>query len=381
MWPFLSRALFPPPTEAWLRRASSDPEAQGWGAWSQAEKSPLGPGAGDTEEEETGEAEEREEDAGFLLSVLERGDLAECPLADQELEAIRLKLWAMEQAQRPEPPGEQGPEGEEEDARALLAGKLLSPETAPLSTDSPTEAVEADHRSVYVGNLCIHRVCHRELGPGRCGAGQERLPRPGHQGAAQKNQFTRDQLHGPRGPSGTPRRQRGTLPPQQLPGRGPFQTTGAEPVGRALGGRDPIGAGPGGRGSVGPGWVRWAEPWRPLAPRPLSGQGARKILAVVFTVLKGGPDFESGAAAGSGVDSRAPRATIYSAQNNYPSPFPRREDSPDPTAEAAGREAGHGVDLARGLVGALGGTGQSCGQVRPRQRRVRFGAAHSGLCH
>lgn len=83
MWPFLSRALFPPPTEAWLRRASSDPEAQGWGAWSQAEKSPLGPGAGDTEEEETGEAEEREEDAGFLLSVLERGDLAECPLADQ----------------------------------------------------------------------------------------------------------------------------------------------------------------------------------------------------------------------------------------------------------------------------------------------------------
>ncbi|XP_059985977.1 embryonic polyadenylate-binding protein 2 [Lagenorhynchus albirostris] len=148
MWPFLSRALFPPPTEAWLRRASSDPEAQGWGAWSQAEKSPLGPGAGDTEEEETGEAEEREEDAGFLLSVLERGHLAECPLADQELEAIRLKLWAMEQAQRPEPPGEQGPEGEEEDARALLAGKLLSPET-----DSPTEAVEADHRSVYVGNV------------------------------------------------------------------------------------------------------------------------------------------------------------------------------------------------------------------------------------
>uniref|UniRef100_A0A8C9BR77 PABPN1 like, cytoplasmic n=1 Tax=Phocoena sinus TaxID=42100 RepID=A0A8C9BR77_PHOSS len=153
MWPFLSRALFPPPTEAWLRRASSDPEAQGWGAWSQAEKSPLGPGAGDTEEEETGEAEEREEDAGFLLSVLERGDLAKCPLADQELEAIRLKLWAMEQAQRPEPPGEQGPEGEEEDARALLAGQLLSPETGQPLSDSPTEAVEADHRSVYVGNV------------------------------------------------------------------------------------------------------------------------------------------------------------------------------------------------------------------------------------
>ncbi|XP_049558803.1 embryonic polyadenylate-binding protein 2 [Orcinus orca] len=66
----------------------------------------------------------------------------------QELEAIRLKLWAMEEAQRPEPPGEQGPEGEEEDARALLAGQLQSPET-----DSPTEVVEADHRSVYVGNV------------------------------------------------------------------------------------------------------------------------------------------------------------------------------------------------------------------------------------
>ncbi|XP_028342756.1 embryonic polyadenylate-binding protein 2 isoform X3 [Physeter macrocephalus] len=166
MWPFLSRALFPPPTEAWLRRASSDPEAQGWGAWSRAEKTPLGPGAGDREEEETGEAEEPEEDAGFLLSLLERGDLAECPLPDQrslgavpppgsawaarwqELEAIKVKLWAMEQAQRPKAPGEQGPAGEEADARALLAGQLLSPET-----DSPTEAAEADHRSVYVGNV------------------------------------------------------------------------------------------------------------------------------------------------------------------------------------------------------------------------------------
>ncbi|XP_057390660.1 protein CBFA2T3 isoform X5 [Balaenoptera acutorostrata] len=68
--------------------------------------------------------------------------------SSEELEAIKLKLWAMEQAQRPKPPGEQGPEGEEEDATALLAGQLLSPET-----DGPTEAVEADHRSVYVGNV------------------------------------------------------------------------------------------------------------------------------------------------------------------------------------------------------------------------------------
>ena len=83
MWPFLSRALFPPPTEAWLQRASSDPEAQGWGAWSPAEKTHLDPGAGG-EEEETGEAEEdNEEDAGFLLSLLEREGLAECPVPDQ----------------------------------------------------------------------------------------------------------------------------------------------------------------------------------------------------------------------------------------------------------------------------------------------------------
>ncbi|KAB0381768.1 hypothetical protein FD755_003685 [Muntiacus reevesi] len=178
MWPFLSRALFPPPTEAWLQRASSDPEAQGWGAWSPAEKTRLGAGAG-REEEETGEAEEDdEEDAGFLLSLLEREGLAECPVPDQgslgavpprgsawamcwqELEAIKLKLWAMEQAQGPEPPMVQELDEGEEAAGALLARQLLSPETgqapgpeAPLSTDRPLEKAAADHRSVYVGNV------------------------------------------------------------------------------------------------------------------------------------------------------------------------------------------------------------------------------------
>ncbi|XP_055268926.1 embryonic polyadenylate-binding protein 2 isoform X2 [Moschus berezovskii] len=246
MWPFISRALFPPPTEAWLQRASSDPEAQGWGAWSPAEKTRLGPGAGG-EEEETGEAEEEdEEDAGFLLSLLEREGLAEYPVPDQELEAIKLKLWTMEQAQGPEPPRVQDLDEGEEAAGALLARQLLSPQT-----DSPLEKAEADHRSVYVGNLCLHRVCHRELGPGCCGAGQEHLSRPGHQGAAQKDQFTRDQFHGPRRPSRTPRRQSGILPPQRPPRRGPFQTTRAEP-------------------------------------------GTRKILTMVFSILKQGLDFESG---------------------------------------------------------------------------------------
>lgn len=54
MWPFPSCALFPPPSEAWLQKASSDPEAQGWGAWSTTEKSPLGPGGGDRREEGRG---------------------------------------------------------------------------------------------------------------------------------------------------------------------------------------------------------------------------------------------------------------------------------------------------------------------------------------
>lgn len=86
MWPFLSRALFPPPTEAWLQRASSDPEAQGWGAWSWTEKTPLGLGCGDTKEEETGEVEdngEDEEDAGFPLALLESEALPEHPVPDQ----------------------------------------------------------------------------------------------------------------------------------------------------------------------------------------------------------------------------------------------------------------------------------------------------------
>ncbi|XP_006043195.3 embryonic polyadenylate-binding protein 2 isoform X2 [Bubalus bubalis] len=148
MWPFLSRTLFPPPTEAWLQRASSDPEAQGWGAWSPAEKTHLDPGAGG-EEEEMGEAEEDdEEDAGFLLSLLERKGLAECLVPDQELEAIKLKLWAMEQAQGPELPRVQDLDEGEEAAGALLARQLMSPET-----DSPLEKAEADHRSVYVGNV------------------------------------------------------------------------------------------------------------------------------------------------------------------------------------------------------------------------------------
>nr|XP_012592605.1 embryonic polyadenylate-binding protein 2 isoform X1 [Microcebus murinus] len=214
MWPFLSRALFPPPTETWLQTVSSDPEAQGWGAWEGTKKTPLGPGDGGGKKEEDAE-EDQGEDEGFLLPLLEWEHLAECPVPDEELEAIRLKLCTMEQAAwPPPPPGAQARAPEEEPTGAA---QLLSPETpgrswgarptpprtqpsprawrsweepalppgwgragseppkrrkdwaadeAPARPEAaphppaghpflgnPEEKVEADHRSVYVGNV------------------------------------------------------------------------------------------------------------------------------------------------------------------------------------------------------------------------------------
>uniref|UniRef100_A0A2K5QUN1 PABPN1 like, cytoplasmic n=1 Tax=Cebus imitator TaxID=2715852 RepID=A0A2K5QUN1_CEBIM len=150
MWPVPSCSLFPPPTQAWLQTVSSDPEAQGWGAWNKTKNS-LEPEGGEGKEEREGEAEEDQDgDEGFLLSLLEQDSLAEFPMPDQELEAIKMKVWAMEQAEGlPQPPGAQ--RREEEDA---VAGQLLSPEAAghPIP-GTPEEKVEADHRSVYVGNV------------------------------------------------------------------------------------------------------------------------------------------------------------------------------------------------------------------------------------
>ncbi|XP_051057360.1 embryonic polyadenylate-binding protein 2 [Phodopus roborovskii] len=151
MWPFLSNDLFPPPTEAWLQKVSSDPEAQGWGAWGKTEKTALGPESGTgTESEE--EVDKDEEDAGFLLSMLEEETLAKSPVYNQELEAIKLKLWAMEHAEAlPEPPYVQRKATEEEGAEVR---QLLSPEIMGcFFPGTPKEKVEADHRSVYVGNV------------------------------------------------------------------------------------------------------------------------------------------------------------------------------------------------------------------------------------
>ncbi|XP_007937422.1 embryonic polyadenylate-binding protein 2 [Orycteropus afer afer] len=152
MWPFSSSSLFPPPTEAWLQRAASDPEAQGWGAWSRARKPPLGPGCGEEEDKK----EEDAEDSSFLLSLLERENLAECPVPEQELEAIKLKLWAIAEAREPRglPAESRAAVGEEGSGATLAVQRLPSPETvgSPFLA-SPHEKMEADHRSVYVGNV------------------------------------------------------------------------------------------------------------------------------------------------------------------------------------------------------------------------------------
>ena len=110
-------------------------------------------------------------------------------------------------------------------------------------------------------------------------------------GNAQNDQLTRNQLHRPRGPAGTPRCQGSTLLSQQQPPRwGLLQTARAEEV--SAGGK---GLAQAGQGS---GWT--------LTSHYLSAQGSWKSL----TVLKEGSDFESGA--GSGVRSCAPWGTMYS---------------------------------------------------------------------
>lgn len=85
MWPSLSNELFPPPTEVWLQTVSSDPEAQGWGAWGRTEKTSLVPSAGSDKE-----AEENE-DSSFLLSLLEPENLAKSPVYNQV--APHPNLW------------------------------------------------------------------------------------------------------------------------------------------------------------------------------------------------------------------------------------------------------------------------------------------------
>ncbi|KAF0884818.1 EPAB2 protein, partial [Crocuta crocuta] len=148
MWPFLGHTLFPPPTQAWLQRASSDPGAQGWGAWSGAEEPPPEPGDGAGKEEARAEAEDDLEDAGFPLPPLEGEDLAEYPEPDQ--------VTARGAQQRLPGPGFTGTDGCSSDlSQATVPRPGRGP---PLSVGCtcpglPVEKVESDHRSVYVGNV------------------------------------------------------------------------------------------------------------------------------------------------------------------------------------------------------------------------------------
>ncbi|XP_057568680.1 embryonic polyadenylate-binding protein 2 [Hippopotamus amphibius kiboko] len=358
MWPFLSRALFPPPTEAWLRRASSDPEAQGWGAWSQTQKTPLGLGAG--EEEETGKVEEdNEEDVGILLSLLERGHLAQGPGPDQELEAIKLKLWALEQAQ--------GLERGAEDAGALLAGQLLSPETGrtPLSIDTPTETLEADHRSVYVGNVDYGGTAQElEAYFSHCGEVQRVTVLcdkfSGHpkgyayiefatEGSAQAAVELDESVFRGRVIKVLPKRT--NLPGISCTDRGGLR---GHPGGR--GGPFPHSSLQGGARFRPRGRSRWAG-------RRGRGSGAPKMRPVVFAVLKGGPDFERGPRL-----ARAPTAALLAG----PRP-PRGATAPRPAVgERAAQAAAEASEAARGA--GLAGAGQGCGRGDPRSRgRLRVG--------
>lgn len=127
----------------------------------------------------------------------------------------------------------------------------------------------------------------------RTGSWTTRLLVPGN---AQKGLLTRNQLHRPRGPAGT--RCQGDT---QVPGGHPSPTaaaSGAGPTSDSEGRRGECwweGLGPGGQGS---GWA--------LTSHCLSAQEAWTSL----TVLKEGPDSESGA--GSGVHSCAPWGTMDS---------------------------------------------------------------------
>lgn len=95
----------------------------------------------------------------------------------QELEAIRLKLWAMEQAQGPEPQAQQQ---EEEDAGALLAGQLPSPEAGRSQRARPGPSLggwpqRLEHAALSpfpcnVGSAtssCRKRRGFPQVGPGR----------------------------------------------------------------------------------------------------------------------------------------------------------------------------------------------------------------------
>ncbi|XP_074079155.1 embryonic polyadenylate-binding protein 2 [Macrotis lagotis] len=179
MWFSISsnNSLFPPPSKDWLQNALSDPEGLGWGGEGQP--------AGKVLKVYPAEEEEKEEECA-LLSLLVGGKLEEALGPDLEagvsshvlqedgweLEDIKTKLQKIEEAhERQELKGmeetkQQKPHEEERKVATKSSNPLLSPAlydnevTHLLSPENgipfqgtPIEKLEADHRSVYVGNV------------------------------------------------------------------------------------------------------------------------------------------------------------------------------------------------------------------------------------
>uniref|UniRef100_A0A8C0RJY4 RRM domain-containing protein n=1 Tax=Canis lupus familiaris TaxID=9615 RepID=A0A8C0RJY4_CANLF len=299
-------SLFPPLTEAWL----------------QVEKTPLAPGGGDRKEKKPWKAEEDLEDASFPLSLLEGKDLAEQQVPEQELEAIRLKLWAMEQAHRLETPGAQGQAGEEEGAEgagATLARLLLSPEAGRsrphpagvrgpgLHRSPPTSGPylwqvdygsTAEELEAYF-NPCgeVHRVtilCDKFSGHPQGVSASQFAAKSSAQAAVELDQSIfrgrvikvcaaqRTNLPGISstyrgGLRGQPHARGQPLPLSSLQGGVPLQTTGAEPVGGASGGRGREGALGAEQASTQVRWPRVQTPGLgltfPSPPQPCRGRG------------------------------------------------------------------------------------------------------------
>ncbi|XP_038610603.1 embryonic polyadenylate-binding protein 2 [Tachyglossus aculeatus] len=159
MWFSTSNSLFPAPSEAWLQRVPKQQEDLGWGGEGGEEQMPQS-----CSEKQDGD----EDEENFPLSLLERDFLEDPPEAELpyptlsmggvrqlemppplcaglELEAIKMKLWELEKAHERLKAYEE--------AAAVTDSILLSTDLGALFPGTPKEKMEADNRSVYVGNV------------------------------------------------------------------------------------------------------------------------------------------------------------------------------------------------------------------------------------
>ncbi|XP_078005508.1 embryonic polyadenylate-binding protein 2 [Phascolarctos cinereus] len=166
--------LFSPPSKDWLQNALSDPEGLGWGG--------EGQGAAEKVLKMCPAEEEDKEEECALLSLLDRGKLEETlgpdleagvstqvPQGDgRELEDIKTRLQKIEEAhERQELKGMEETEQQQEREVATEASSpllspalcdnkathLLTPGNGIPFQGTPIEKLQADHRSVYVGNV------------------------------------------------------------------------------------------------------------------------------------------------------------------------------------------------------------------------------------